>query len=113
LISDDKCNVKLRKHREKSLERKVVEIFKSFFPSKETFFYENYFVESNYEQDLLIIHKGTAIIVETKASKLREPFRDIDKAIKRLKADFRDSVQYGFEQCKRVEDYFFQKEPFH
>lgn len=112
LLSDEKYNDKLRKHREKSLEKKVVEIFKSFFPSKETFFYENYFVETNYEQDLLIIHKGTAIIIETKASKLREPFRDVDKAIKRLKADFKDSIQYGYDQCKRVEDYFFDIEPF-
>jgi hypothetical protein len=24
----------------------------------------------------------------------------------RLQEDFKNSVQYGFEQCKRVEDYF-------
>lgn len=112
LISDQKYNSKLRKHREKNLEHKVTDIFKYFFPKQEAFFYENYFIEKNYEQDLLIIFKGTVIIVETKAAKLREPFRDVDKAIIRLKDDFKDSIQYGFEQCKRVEDYFFDDNPF-
>lgn len=112
LISDQKYNSKLRKHREKNLEHKVTDIFRYFFPKQEAFFYENYFIEKNYEQDLLIIFKGTVIIVETKAAKLREPFRDVDKAIIRLKDDFKDSIQYGFEQCKRVEDYFFDDNPF-
>jgi len=107
LINDQKYNNKLRKHREKNLEHKVTDIFQYFFSKQEAFFYENYFIEKNYEQDLLIIFKGTAIIVETKATKLREPFRDIEKAIIRLKDDFKDSIQYGFEQCRRVEDYFF------
>ncbi|MGJ1538197.1 hypothetical protein ACR784_24570 [Sphingobacterium multivorum] len=112
LISDQKYNSKLRKHREKNLEHKVTDIFKYFFPKQEAFFYEKNFIEKNYEQDLLIIFKGTVIIVETKAAKLREPFRDVDKAIIRLKDDFKDSIQYGFEQCKRVEDYFFDDNPF-
>lgn len=107
LINDPNYNNKLRRHREKNLEHKVADVFKYFFPQKETFFYENYYIEKNYEQDLLIIFKGTAIIIETKASKLREPFRDTEKAITRLKDDFKVSIQYGFEQCKRVEDYFF------
>jgi hypothetical protein len=112
LISDQKYNSKLRKHKEKDLEHKVTDIFKYFFPKQEAFFYENYFIEKNHEQDLLIIFKGTVIIVETKASKLREPFRNVEKAITRLKNDFKDSIQYGFEQCKRVEDYFFDDDPF-
>jgi len=112
LTKDEKLEKKLLKHREKSLERKVVELFKYFFPSKDTFFYENYFLEKNFEQDLLIICRGAAIIIETKASKLREPFRDVKKAITRLKDDFKASIQYGFEQCLRVEDYFFNDTPF-
>lgn len=112
LFNDQNYNSKLRKHREKNLEHKVTDIFKYFFPQKETFFYENYFIEKNYEQDLLIIFKGTAIIIETKASKLRQPFRDTEKAITRLKDDFKHSIQYGFEQCKRAEDYFFDDNHF-
>ncbi|ROI03258.1 hypothetical protein EGI16_11885 [Chryseobacterium sp. G0240] len=112
LFNDTKYNSKVRKHREKNLEHKVAEIFKYFFPQKETFFYENYYIEKNVEQDLLITFRGTAIIVETKASKLREPFRNVEKAITRLQEDFKNSVQYGFEQCKRVEDYFFNDKSF-
>lgn len=112
LSKDEKLKGKLLKHRENNLERKVIELFKYFFPLKGTFFYENYFIEKNFEQDLLIIYRGTAIIIETKASKLREPFRNVEKAITRLKDDFKDSIQYGFEQCLRVEDYFLNDIPF-
>ncbi len=105
-FKDESTNIKLREHREKSLERKVTELFKQFFPTRETFYYENYHIEKNFEQDLLIIHKGTAIIIEAKASKLREPYRDVKRAIKRLESDFKNSIQYGYNQCLRVENYF-------
>jgi hypothetical protein len=97
---------KVRRHREKQLERKVTDIFKSVYNDSSSFFYENYFVTKDHEQDLLILTKGTAIIVETKASKLREPFREIQRAVVRLKDDFKDAVQYGYNQCKRVEKFF-------
>lgn len=105
-INDKSYNERIRKHREKNLERKVTDIFRNFFPQKQSFFYENYFVENNAEQDLLILFKGTALIIETKASKLREPFRDIQKAVVRLKADFKEAIQYGYNQCRRVEKFF-------
>lgn len=111
LSKDAELKDKLRRHREKSLEKKVTEIFKSFFGAK-AFYYENYFVEKGHEQDLLIIYKGTAIIVETKASKLREPFRDIDRAVVRLKDDFKDAVQAGYNQCKRAEAKFIDDDHF-
>ncbi|MGY6648534.1 hypothetical protein [Wenyingzhuangia sp. IMCC45574] len=111
-LNDKKNNPKIRRHREKCLEKKVVEIFKSFFSHKESYFFENYYVEENFEQDLLIIYKGNAIIIETKASKLRAPFRDTDKAITRLKDDFKNSIQYGYQQCLRIEDYFFDNKIF-
>lgn len=113
LFNDNSTNVKLRKHRENTLENKVNDMFKSFFASKDSYFFENYYVIDNHEQDLLILYKGNAIIIEVKASKLREPFRDVDKAINRLKSDFENSIQYGFDQCKRVEDFFYSDEVFH
>lgn len=107
LFNDENYNVKLRKHRENSLEEKVLEVFESFFTKKDTAFYTNYFVIDNYEQDILLLYRGNAIIIEVKASKLREPLRDVEKAIDRLKTDFKNSIQYGFDQCKRVEDFFY------
>jgi len=106
LFNDKNCNVKLREHRENTLEEKVSEIFRSFFPSKESLFYENYYLIDGFEQDLLIFYRGNVFIIEVKASKLREPFRNVEKAIQRIKTDFKNSIQYGFDQCKRVEDFF-------
>lgn len=106
LSKNESFKDKIRKHREKELERKVTEILRSVFNDSSSFLYENYFVVGGHEQDLLVLTKGTAIIVETKASKLREPFRDIERAIVRLKDDFKDSIQYGYDQCKRVENLF-------
>lgn len=106
LSKDENLKDKIRRHREKELERKVAEIFRSVFNDSSSFLYENYFVIDGHEQDLLILTKGTAIIIETKASKLRELFRDMQKAVVRLKDDFKEAVQYGYDQCKRVEKFF-------
>jgi len=107
LFNDKNYNVKLREHRENTLEEKVSEIFRSFFASKESLFFENYYVIDGFEQDLLILYRGNVFIIEVKASKLREPFRNVEKAIERIKTDFKNSIQYGFDQCKRVEDIFY------
>jgi hypothetical protein len=112
LSKDESLKDKIRRHREKELERKVAAILRSVFNDTSSFFYENYFVVEGHEQDLLILTKGTAIIVETKASKLREPFRDMQKAIVRLKSDFKEAVQYGYDQCKQVENFFLREGPF-
>jgi hypothetical protein len=112
LSKDENSKDRIRRHREKELEKKVAAIFRSVFNDSSSFLYENYFVIEGHEQDLLILTKGTAIIVETKASKLREPFRDMQRAIVRLKDDFEDSVQYGYRQCKRVENFFTNQELF-
>jgi len=74
---------------------------------KSHFFFENYYVIDGFEQDLLILYRGNVFIIEVKASKLREPFRNVEKAIERIKTDFKNSIQYGFDQCKRVEDIFY------
>lgn len=108
LNKDSKVSDKLRKHRDKSLEIKTEEIFRRFFAKEErTHLYSNYFLERNNEQDILILLKNLALIIEIKASKYREPFRDSIKGYERLKSDFNESVQYGYEQCLRVEDKFF------
>lgn len=103
LSENKKSHDKLRRHREKDLEKKVTELFRDFFPDQNTLYFSNYFVEKNFEQDLLIIHGDTAVIIETKATKLREPFRDESKAIEKLRSDFNNSIQFGYEQCCRVE----------
>ncbi|MCW3111225.1 MAG: hypothetical protein JWQ09_5731 [Segetibacter sp.] len=105
LLNDQNFHDKVRQHREKQLEKKVTEIFKQFFP-KGFFFYENYKVLKTAEQDLLILWKGFAFIIEVKASKLHEPFSNIEKAVQIIKKDFKKSIQYGYEQCRRIEGFF-------
>jgi hypothetical protein len=111
LMKEEKYFDKIRKHRDNELEKKVLEIFTDFF-KKDFHIYKNYYVVNKHEQDLLLTWKGLAFIIEIKASKMREPLRDVEKAIVKIKDDFKKSIQYGYKQCKRVEDLFKEGEPF-
>jgi hypothetical protein len=98
---------KMQKHRGTILENKCYDLLIDFFKNeKQTFFYRNYNLGTNFEQDILVISNGTAFIFETKASNFREPFRNMHKAFIRIKDDFKENIQKGFEQCQRVKDKF-------
>jgi hypothetical protein len=56
------------------------------------------------EQDILILYKGNMLVIESKAYKNKEPFRDTERAFKRIKQDFNRSIGYAYQQCKRIED---------
>jgi len=98
---------KMQKHRGKVLEDRCYEIFKDFLRNeKKTHIYQNYYLENHIEQDILVVSNGTAFIIEAKAAKFREPFRDMDKAFNRIKDDFKGNIQKGFEQGERVKSLF-------
>lgn len=98
---------KMQKHRGIILENKCYDLLIDFFKNdKRTFIYKNYNLGTNPEQDIIVISNGTAFIVETKASNFREPFRDMYKAFVRIKDDFKENIQKGFEQCQRVKEKF-------
>jgi hypothetical protein len=98
---------KMQKHRGKILENKCYDLLIDFFKNdKRTSIYKNYNLGTNQEQDILVISNGTAFIFETKASNFREPFRDMNKAFVRIKDDFKENIQKGFEQCQRVKEKF-------
>lgn len=93
---------KALKCRDIYVEQKTERIFKKLFKN-EGHFYSNYSVDNgNSEQDLLILYKGNAIVVEVKASSYRAPMRDAHKAFEKLKSDFKRSIQYGYEQTSRI-----------
>lgn len=93
---------KILKSRDTYVEQKTERIFKKLFKS-EGFFYSNYSIDNSVsEQDLLILYKGNAIIIEAKASNYRAPMREPHKAFDKLKSDFKKSIQYGYEQTSRV-----------
>lgn len=84
------------------LEHNILTLFKKFFGA-EAKYYESYYINGN-EQDILIVWKDYAFIIEAKGYNIREPFRSPEKAFPRIKDDFKKSIGYGYEQTKRVEE---------
>ena len=101
---------KFYKNRGQKLEDKIEDIFKSFL-GKGTFFYKGFYTEKKHEQDLLIIQKGLALIIEAKASKRDEPLRDPDKAYPFLLSNFDETIQKGYDQAYRVKETFIEGTP--
>lgn len=88
----------------KLLEDRIVDLFSTFF--KDDFkIYRGYYVDGS-EQDILILWKNYAFIIEAKGYSIREPFRDPEKAFVRIKDDFNASIGYGYLQTHRVEKKF-------
>ncbi len=93
---------KYKQNKDTAFEEKVTEVFQRFFPKK-TKIFTNYSIDGVAENDLLVIFGNACIIVEIKDCKFREPFRDPIKAYDRIKRDYQNAIQLGYEQCRRVE----------
>lgn len=93
---------KILKSRDVYVEQKAEGIFKKFFKN-DGHFYSNYSIDNaKSEQDLMILYKGNALVIEVKASNYRAPMRDAHRAYDKLNSDFKKSIQYGYEQTSRV-----------
>lgn len=88
----------------KLLETKIVELFSDFFKT-DFKVHRGYYVDGC-EQDILILWKKYAFIIEAKGYALNEPFRNPEKAFVRIKSDFNACIGYGYEQTRRVEKKF-------
>lgn len=93
----------------KLLEKNIVELFSNFF-GNDFKLYQSYYVDGC-EQDILILWKKYAFIIEAKGYSLREPFRNPEKAFVRIKDDFNACIGYGYKQTRRVEEKFINEEP--
>lgn len=102
---------KIYKQRDYLLEKKVMDICRNFF-GKEAFIYSNYNVDMVAEQDILVLYKSLAIIIEVKTATYREPMRNPEKAYDKLMADFKSSIQYGYDQIWRVKRRFLEEKYF-
>lgn len=106
-LEDSKLANSFYKKRDLESERQTREIFKKLF-SEEAKYYSSIFETPNSqnEHDLLIEYRDVLIIVEIKASKIKEPFRDPDKAYTRIKRDFQSDkgVQKAFDQGLRLKN---------
>ncbi|KAA8480055.1 hypothetical protein F1649_15635 [Arcticibacter tournemirensis] len=100
--------------RDKYLERKLESIFEVFYQSNPNVkIIPSYYLEQGgNERDLLVLDGKTALIIEAKAGKIREPIYDPDKAYNRIWQDFKDTIDYGYEQAFSVKEKFLAKLPF-
>jgi len=103
---------KYSQYKNQFLEKKVTEIFMKLFGKDVQIFNSYYFDEAQSEQDILIRFKRFCFIVEVKDCLFRPPMRDPIKAYDKIKSDFKKSIQYGYDQCKRVEDKIAEGIPF-
>ncbi len=92
-------------NRDSQAENKTKKIFEKFLGNEATFYdsvYEN--DKGQNEHDLLIKLNDFLLIVEIKASKQKEPFRDPDKAFIRIKRDFKSDrgIQKAFDQANNL-----------
>ncbi|AWH86317.1 hypothetical protein HYN59_14910 [Flavobacterium album] len=96
---------KYLKAKNKALEEKTLQIFRNFFKSNASYYQTFYFDKSNRaEQDLLILYKDIALIIEIKDFKFRAPMREPIKAFDKIKSDFKGGIQKAYDQCKRMEN---------
>jgi len=86
------------------LEKKAAKLFRKLFGKEALILQSYYFDEARSEQDLLVIFEGFYFIIEVKDTQFRAPMRDPIKAFDKIKSDFKKSIQYGYDQCKRMED---------
>ena len=103
LLKDDTVGQKYKQNKDDAFEEKVREVFELFFP-KGTKIFANYSVDGESENDLLVVFGDTCIVVEIKNCGFRAPSRDPIKAFPRIKRDYENAVQLGYDQCRRVEN---------
>lgn len=107
--STDNNKTKYIKEKSKLLENNIVSLFKSIF-GRYVKCYTSYYVD-DCEQDILILWKDNAFIIEAKAYDIKEPFRDPERAYKRILQDFNRSIGYAYKQTWRVAEKFYKQEP--
>lgn len=113
LLEDSEHKAKFYKNRDNKSEDRTLEIFKNLFKDSAAYYtsvFEN--DKSQNEHDLLVQYGETLFIVEVKASKVKEPFRDPDKAYNRIKRDFKSDggIQKGYDQGLNLKSLILEKE---
>ncbi|MGX1373852.1 hypothetical protein RKD56_000970 [Priestia megaterium] len=101
LIESSEHRNSFYKNRDNKSEEKALEIFKALFKDSAKYYtsvFEN--DKSQNEHDLVIEYGEIILVVEIKASKVKEPFRDPEKAYKRIKRDFKSDggIQKAYDQ---------------
>jgi len=111
MILSSKYELAYYRHRDQITHKKTVEQLSKIFPSEAIIenAYYGYERPMEFETDLLVAHKQTLIICEIKAGKFRDPLLTIGN-IKKIKSDFRDSLQTAYLQALRTLKYVTSQE---
>jgi hypothetical protein len=107
--SSTQATTKYIEKKGKLLEDRVVKLFTDFLGNG-CEIYQGYYIDGC-EQDILILWKKNAFIIEAKGYSLSEPFRDPNRAFVRIKSDFDACIGYGYKQTRRVEEKFINLVP--
>ena len=103
--SEEGLRTRFHVHRDMEVERSVVRAFEGFVPA-DAEMWPGACEEASgqLEHDLVVLVDETVLIVEVKASPPKEPFRDAEKAYRRLKRAFRSDkgIQGAFQQANRL-----------
>lgn len=110
-ICKEKENTKSRlsHHKGNYLESKIEALFKAFMSNAQIL--RGYYLDGC-EQDILVDWNGYLFVIEAKAYNNKEPFRDTERAFKRIKQDFDRSIGVAYGQTRRFEDKMKAGKPF-
>lgn len=109
LIDEGLANrgVIIDKIRDKFLEERTYKLFSKYFGDKYNG-YSNYYIGSGSEKDILFTTKNKVFIIECKANKIKERFRNLEKSINRLNQEHKKVLQKGFSQAFEVSSFIEQ-----
>jgi len=100
LLADARLRDRYLQKRDRATERWVTERMKKVFP--DAAIYPNYFLErGGHEKDLFVHDGDSAILIECKNSRVR-PFKGGGDDLLKFEEDFKNSIQFGYEQALEV-----------
>lgn len=107
LIEQSKTEQKFYKKRGAELEKKIIELFNSFF-KKNVKCYQGYSTDEGKGQDILVLVDDIALIIEAKASKRKIPSFSPKNTYDIVKHNFEEVIQKGYDQTYRVKKFFLE-----
>jgi hypothetical protein len=99
--------LKVSKHRDKALEERTLSTFRLLLGEEAEYWASCYETpHSQYEHDLIVRWRRHLFVVESKASPVRAPLLNPEKAFTRIHDDFRSDkgIQKAYEQARRIRD---------
>jgi len=100
ILAESRLRDRYLRKRDRATERWVTENVKKVFSSAAI--YPNYFLKrGGYEKDLLVCDGDAVMLIECKNSRVR-PFRGGGDDLLKFEEDFKNSIQYGYEQALEV-----------